>query len=490
MSKQCMILTAVVVAGLALRLYHLNDHGLFVDEVYSVLVATGTGDPELMQFDASRPLYFWLLNLWHMLGSGDGWLRTFSVIFGSANIALIYFLGKLAGGPRAALAAALIMALSPMEIHYSQQVRMYTLGTFFVLGGTIALLKAFAGGSKLAVMAWALARLLMVLTLPLTVVLLAVDLLFAVFQTRAARKAGGGHSLLPLMAVCAAAVALCWTPFLLILLKAQSSPYDSWRSTLDNPNLLDYLTLLINFTASAIPLQESGGPPMYGVFADLYVVLFPLVLAFGLALCRREKYILWLALWGFLPLTALFIYSNFRPPLFITRYSMFTAPFVYLILGYAWSEIYQRKRVIGLTVGAVYILGMGTFIGHFFQHPVHEDWREIAAFIGEHEKSGDEIIVWNYHSKYLLGYYYKGKNRISDLQVNRAENQNGLLVNLELVPPPKPGQRLWIITREAAPGWHRMREVYEEFQAALEGHYKVLQHSHLTLSDVYELQEP
>ena len=491
-SKKNLLLLALIVAvGLGLRLYRLSDHGMFVDEVYSVLVATGTGDPELMRFDASRPFYFFLLKLWHMLGSDDGWLRLFSVLFGTANIVLLYILGKLAGGARLGLAAALITALSPMEIHYSQQVRMYTLGSCLVLSGTYALIKAFETSKKIFLALWAILRLLMVLTLPLTAVLLGIDVLYAAAHLKDKDK----RPLLPLMGIGAAAIAACWAPFLLILLQAQSSPYDSWRSSLDKPNALDFLTLLVNFTASAIPLQESGGPPIYDFITGTYVLIFPVILALALFYCRKEKTMRWLALWGLLPLTGLFVYSLFRPPLFITRYSMFTAPFVYLLLAFGWSEIYKLKKYgkyVGICLAIIYGLAMTSFINYFYNHQVHEDWRRISAYLTEHERAGDEIIVWNYHSKYLLGYYYKGKNRVSDLEVGKSddENNNGLVISLELDPPPKTGQRLWIVTREAAPGWHNMREVYEDFSRAVTEHYKILNHKNLGMSDIYEVQEP
>jgi len=146
--RHWLILATIIVAGFALRLYHIGNHGLFVDEVYSVLIATGKCDPELAQFDAARPLYFLLLKAWLLISSNESWLRFLSVIFGSANIALTYQMGKLFCSRKAGLAAALMMALSPMEVHYSQQVRMYTMGTFLVLGGTIALVKAYVEDNK------------------------------------------------------------------------------------------------------------------------------------------------------------------------------------------------------------------------------------------------------------------------------------------------------------------------------------------------------
>jgi 4-amino-4-deoxy-L-arabinose transferase-like glycosyltransferase len=282
----CIALLALVLLGLGLRLYHIGNHGLFVDEIYSVLVAKGIGDPELIRFDSARPFYFLLLKGWLSVSSDETWMRLFSVVFGTANIILIYLLGKVLAGRKVGLAAALLTALSPMEIHYSQQVRMYTLGTFLALSGSLAVFKAFATEKKPYVLIWTALRGMMVLTLPLTGVLLAVDGLYA-YSRRKETK------LLPLMSGCTLALLLSWSPFICILLQARDSPYDSWRRTLDVPTIVDFLTLLVNFTASAVPLQESGGPPCFDWFTTAYVLIFTPVLGLAIAFAHKQEKMIW-----------------------------------------------------------------------------------------------------------------------------------------------------------------------------------------------------
>ena len=419
-----MWLGLLVALGLALRLHHISDHGLFVDEIYSVLVATDSGDPELLRFDASRPVYFWLLKFWLLFGQGEIWLRLLSTIFGLANIVLVYKLAQALAIEKSSrnfardigLVAALITAFSPMEIHYSQQVRMYTLGSFLVLSGCLALIKAYVAQSKRWLATWGLARLLMVLTLPLTALIFAVDFLFVLSKGRTSKLLKAN------LLILSALIAL-WSPFLLIILQAQASPYDSWRATLDAPDLYDYLNLLVNFTASAIPLQECGGLPAYDLLTSSYVIAFPLVLLTGVVCSNKNPKLIWPLLWGLAPLTVLFLWSNLAPPLFITRYSMFTAPFVYLLLAAGAVRIGWKNKIAGAILGAVYALGMANFLDYYYKHPVHEDWRAVCNYLTKHERPRDRIVVWNYHSKYLLGYYYHGKNKISDVLVNHQESQ-------------------------------------------------------------------
>jgi mannosyltransferase len=479
-------LLAIVFIGLALRLYHIGHHGLFVDEIYSVLVATNTGDPELMQFDAIRPIYFLLLKAWLSFASDETWMRLLSVVFGVFNIALIYQLGKMFSGRKVAYAAAVLTALSPMEIHYSQQVRMYTMGTFLVLLGTIALLKAFETEKKKPVLAWAATRLLMVLTLPLTGILLLVDGLYAFDQRKKT-------TLLPLVGLCAAALVVLWAPFIFLVPHAHQSPYDYWRASLDAPNFVDLLTLLINFTATATPLQEGGGPPVYDWFSVAYILVFLATLGLAIAFCHRQAKMLWCCAYALIPLTILFTWSNIDYTVLLTRYSLFTAPFVMILLAFGWAQAWLLWRPAGFGIAAVYGLAMITYLGYFYSHAVHEDWRPVAQFITAHEKPGDQIVVWNYHSKYFFNYYYHGHNQISDLLVRKLGEDGketdgeikSALLQFEFVP--KPGQRIWLISKQAAPGWARMYKAYCLFQQALDKHYNILRHEDMAMTDIYEV---
>src|SRR6202012_6040592 len=138
-----------------------------IEELYSVFVANGTADPPLAKFDSIRPLYFYLLRACMFLGTSEVWLRMISVVFGGVNVGLIYKLGSTLVDRRAGVIAALLTAVSPMEICYSQQVRMYTLGSFFMLTGGICFARAFAASDRKMIVGWALSRFLMMLTLPL-----------------------------------------------------------------------------------------------------------------------------------------------------------------------------------------------------------------------------------------------------------------------------------------------------------------------------------
>ncbi|WP_425228651.1 glycosyltransferase family 39 protein [Sphingomonas sp.] len=124
-------LVLVVALALALRLAGLH-YSLWNDEVASTQFAAAPVHllwSNWMVRETNPPLYYTLLHGWIALfGDADATLRLMSVLFGCIGVAAVYLLGRRAGGARAGLLSALLVALSAQHVMYSQQVRGYVLG--------------------------------------------------------------------------------------------------------------------------------------------------------------------------------------------------------------------------------------------------------------------------------------------------------------------------------------------------------------------------
>ena len=81
----------------------------------------------LLKGDVHPPLYFMLLHLWLIGGEDITYLRLFSVLTGVLSIGGIYLLSRQLFEKRVDLISALILAISPLHIYYSQMVRNYSL---------------------------------------------------------------------------------------------------------------------------------------------------------------------------------------------------------------------------------------------------------------------------------------------------------------------------------------------------------------------------
>ena len=126
--------------ALGLRLLGLQRNELSFDEAFSALVASASPTEILAELnnDSSPPLYYLLLYLWRAVaGSGPAALRGLSVLCGVTAVFLAYRLGRRLWGADVAWLGALLLAVSPLHIYYSQQVRPYALFVLLALGSLL-----------------------------------------------------------------------------------------------------------------------------------------------------------------------------------------------------------------------------------------------------------------------------------------------------------------------------------------------------------------
>ena len=158
----------ILLAGAALRLYRLGADSLWYDETVSTFLA-GSRLPELLRHaagDIHPPGFYILLRGWLVLmgyptGHADAHgiglefsAAFFSLFFGVLLIALVYALARRVANDQVGLIAALLVAFSPYNIWYSQEVRMYTLGAALGVLVVYALLQIANRKSQIANRRW------------------------------------------------------------------------------------------------------------------------------------------------------------------------------------------------------------------------------------------------------------------------------------------------------------------------------------------------
>lgn len=485
--RDLIVLGLLIILGLSLRLYALDSQGFFIDEIYSVLVARGDADPELMAFDSIRPLYFALLGGWMHLGQSELWLRLPSVVFGVLNIVLTYCLGKVSAGHRVGLVAALLMTLSPLEVHYSQQARMYTMGSFLALASSLLLMLAWQKQSLLALLSWGLSRVLMIWTLPLTALLLVVDVFLSVLLQRKDKLFAPFALVFVLVSV--GALVFAWKMPLISMFNA----YDAWRGTLPVPGLLEMIMVPVNFTSCAGPIQECLGPQEGGPLALLYsAVLLGLTLLSGFVV-KEKRALLFPLAWASFTVLFAWAVSQTGTCFLIVRYLLFAAPYAFIAMAAGFDFLCSKSRIAAALLSLLYAYIVPLNLYSLTVHPVHEDWRLATRYIEQNEKAGDTILVWTYHSSYVWNYYYQGLNRerVKDFQVNLPEGgkqlQVGALAADNRLSPIK--GRTWIVIRQSIKNWDHDWRIYQSVLAHLKERYHLLKSQSVTKLDVILLEE-
>src|SRR5688500_15788944 len=200
---------ALFVLAAVLRLALMDRQGLWVDEVFSLSMATGhslehpaaSADPAqgdyleqrerttaahyaayarhdaqpagparviraVRRSDTSPPLYYLVLHYWtHLFGTGDRALRMLSIVCSLAAFPFFWSAARWAGGRGAAIVAGLLWALLPLSLYYGVEGRMYGLLWLAVAANLWATLRLHRrGGAGLALAVFVVSSIVGLLT--------------------------------------------------------------------------------------------------------------------------------------------------------------------------------------------------------------------------------------------------------------------------------------------------------------------------------------
>ncbi|MFQ5343893.1 MAG: glycosyltransferase family 39 protein, partial [Anaerolineae bacterium] len=128
--RQRWLLWAILLLALGLRVFQLDGQSLWYDEGTSVALAgRGLGNiTRSAAADIHPPFYYYLLHGWTALvGFSPTAVRSLSALIGTILVALTWVLGRQLFGPTVGLTAAFLAAVSPFQVYYSQETRMYIL---------------------------------------------------------------------------------------------------------------------------------------------------------------------------------------------------------------------------------------------------------------------------------------------------------------------------------------------------------------------------
>ncbi len=133
--KQFLIAFVLICISLGTRILFLSAPSLWLDEAVSANIAK-LPLPDYFQWargDFHPPLYYLLLHFWSLLGNDEFTLRLFSVITNCLSGIILFFCIRNIMGRSTAFLTLLLFAISPFQIRYSQEVRMYSLLGFWIV---------------------------------------------------------------------------------------------------------------------------------------------------------------------------------------------------------------------------------------------------------------------------------------------------------------------------------------------------------------------
>jgi len=147
-----LILAAIVAIGATFRIYHLDYNSIWLDEAATYihsLTLSGIFD-YTNSVDYFNPPLFPLFEfvMIQIAGASEWGLRFFPALFGILTIPAAYLMGKEFHDKYTGLITAIIFALSPFLIYYSQEARSFSMLLFLCTVLMYVFLKALKTNSR------------------------------------------------------------------------------------------------------------------------------------------------------------------------------------------------------------------------------------------------------------------------------------------------------------------------------------------------------
>ncbi len=406
------LLSGILWAAFTLRVNQIDRQSIWYDEGLSIYYARGTLSELLRAVSRSDhpPLHALLLHGWMSLcGDSELAVRVLSTWWGVLAVALLYRLARRVED-QVGTVAALMLAVSPFAVWFSQEVRGYTLALALVIGAGDAFVRLVTAlrkkglapwSSYVAYLLWATAA--MYAHFYSGFVLLALALALPILtRVHLARWAATQGAILLLFAP--------WFPFVFNQLDVNATYWHGavgWRQIVSRT--------LIAF---------SVGKTLDGPWATLATCVMALLAGGGmLTLKRRHDGGTWgmmLTLWMIVPV-AILIWLNRSRPKFAPRYLLNALP-PFLILASLgihamWNAIRRHRSALRwlaaatLTISVALIGGATTrslYNLYYNRRLYRPDVRAVARYIATHASANDLIVLVGGHNYPAFTYYYRG----------------------------------------------------------------------------------
>jgi mannosyltransferase len=387
----------VLAAGIALRWVQLGRSSLWFDEGYTAwLVSLPT--PEIVRVlhvDTAPPLYYLLLRAWTLLfGRSEFALRSLSASIASGSLLLFYPLAMRVLRDRgAALVALMIFAASVMQVAYAHEARFYALMTLLAEVDLLLVLWAIERPTSwqypAIILAWGLS---LYANNTMSIYLVGLAGLWLVFPR--AQSFRRRVLDIAITSLGAAVLYLPWIPT--ILAQSRLLKGNFWIDRPTGETFIRTIAMLAGVNDRGVGGWE---------WQRIAVAFFGFLVFVAVGFCSRQtiRKAAGLTLFGLLPVAVIFIYSQFRQPLFVDRALIPTtlaAPLL-IALPLTWNVIRRMSVGVGVLVLIPCILSLrGNYLG---EHP--EDWREVCKYV-QSSSARDRLVVFAANEGELLYDYY------------------------------------------------------------------------------------
>lgn len=393
-----MIITLITILALVFRLI-LANQSLWLDEGASwvlsslspqVLLSASAGD-------FHPPLYYLLLHYWLPLVGNREWLmRLPGILIGTATVPALYCLltqlqvKKSKSKFTLAHLAALLLAINPLHIYYSQELRMYSLSALLSVFAWKFFLSWLKKPQKKKAVFFILTTLLNLFTFYGTFFNLAAQWIYLLVNQRRRFKSFVINNLFLLLGF------LPWLPTFWTQLQNGGYIKDNlpgWASLSGDFSLKSFLLLPTKFTLGRISLSPQA---LYYAVILLIVLYFGLLFFLALKTKSSRPFLYWL----FIPLLLAAVFSFKTPMMGYWRY-IFLLPAFCTLIAFGLASLPRRARFFNIVFIVIVFLVSNLYF--WTQPDFHrEDWRSAAKLV----KQSESLVILNFPDAFAPFKFY------------------------------------------------------------------------------------
>lgn len=393
-SRRALLL--ILLLALGLRLVNLGGRSLWYDEAFAVLFGEKGLDAMLYgtltsveggAADIHPLLYYMTLNGWMTLfGQTAFSVRLWSVLLGVATVGLLYLLGRELFGTNTGLAAALITAIAPFHIQYSQETRMYALMGLLLMAVTWCFIRGWRTNTLRLWIAFGVLSGLAMYTQQLSAFYLVALGVVPLLARRRVQFIG--------VVIGAAVAVIIYLPWL-VNLPGQFSKVRSyyWLSPPSpaHPLLTLRSFLVVNLDFPALASDRAFlGALFIALFLIVQIIMY---LRRGAKLDRNP---LLLTVWlSAAPLVLMWLVSQVQP-VYLERALLPSALMLYLLLGWLFTRSGMPRPIAGVIgfVGLIMVC-LGLYYHYSWATFPNSPFDHVVAYVEERWQQGDVVVHQN-----------------------------------------------------------------------------------------------
>ncbi len=413
MKKYFLVLlcAVVIVWGIGVRFYHVDEESLWSDEAYTAIFLRDASFVDLLTGNAQDrfhpPLYYLLVEGWTSVFGDSEWaLRLPSVIIGIFLIpAVFWFACSLTRNRSIALCSAALTALSPLMVAYSQEARNYGLYILIVVLHATAIWNFWNSPSNRKFWLAVATGVIGVYTHYGFWAILAAEAVYGIVQMMSLHAWKSRNAWLQLIG-----------PYLYI-----GMSFIPWFLRSTYPRLLqrneEFWAPPFAFVDFGRLLSEILFVPFFSFMLVLKIV--GILAAFGivgwLGFSRKfSKDFVYLGLLILIPVTMFALSGEW-----LNRYVFFIAPFLYVLIARIihnlvrapWGNIALSILLLLSVVGAVPVYQTA------FSSLQKEDWRGTVQTVRGFDDGSGRIYLNKPFARFPFSYYYNGSSDVRSPQV-------------------------------------------------------------------------